>query len=93
MYLGVDSCHHYYRRHDGTCSSKDCIFCVFLLFVTHNATQILYHFGGVYVDADMECLASLDDLHESISTGTGHLTFYTGFSNTGTIELNNGLIG
>lgn len=47
--------------------------------------ELLQKFGGLYVDMDMECIQSLDHLH--------NLAFYTGFSNTGTVELNNGLIG
>ena len=47
--------------------------------------ELLQTFGGLYVDVDMECLQSFNHLHT--------LAFYTGFSNTGTVELNNGLIG
>jgi hypothetical protein len=50
--------------------------------------ELLQRHGGVYVDVDMECVRSLDGLH-----GRGGPTFYAGFSNTGTVELNNGLIG
>lgn len=34
----------------------------------------------------MQCLAPLDDIHERVD-------FYVGFSNTGTLELNNAIIG
>lgn len=50
--------------------------------------ELLQRHGGLYVDVDMECVRSLDGLH-----GQGGPAFYTGFSNTGTVELNNGLIG
>ncbi len=50
--------------------------------------ELLERYGGVYVDVDMECLQPLDPLLEA-----GGLTLVTGFSNTGTVELNNGLIG
>jgi len=50
--------------------------------------ELLQRHGGIYVDVDMECVRSLDGLH-----GKGGPTFYAGFSNTGTVELNNGLIG
>jgi mannosyltransferase OCH1-like enzyme len=52
--------------------------------------QVLLRHGGVYVDADMECVAPLDWLlhHDGAALG-----LYTGLSNTGTIEVNNGLIG
>ena len=49
---------------------------------------LLQRHGGIYVDVDMECVRSLDGLH-----GRGGPTFYAGFSNTGMVELNNGLIG
>lgn len=42
--------------------------------------------GGLYVDTDFLCLASFEDLHRRYD-------FYTGVSNTGTFELNNGLVG
>ncbi len=49
--------------------------------------ELLHRYGGTYVDVDMECVRSLD-LHSEAGP-----TFYAGFSNTGTVELNNGLIG
>ena len=56
--------------------------------------EILLRHGGLYVDTDMECLASFERLHKGgHSVGNGHLSFYTGFSNTATVELNNGIIG
>ncbi|CAJ1434987.1 unnamed protein product [Effrenium voratum] len=45
---------------------------------------ILQQHGGLYVDVDFECLQPLDDLHRAAS-------FYTGLSNVGAFELNNGL--
>ena len=48
--------------------------------------EILFQLGGVYVDADMECLRALDGLHATVD-------FYAGISNSGTIELNNAIIG
>lgn len=50
--------------------------------------ELLERHGGVYVDVDMECVRPLDDLH-----GQRGPSFYAGFSNTGTVELNNGIIG
>lgn len=38
------------------------------------------------MDVDFVCLGSLHELHERYD-------FYTGVSNTGTFELNNGLVG
>ncbi|CAK9006070.1 unnamed protein product [Durusdinium trenchii] len=40
--------------------------------------------GGLYVDVDFECLRPLDELHRATS-------FYSGMSNVGAFELNNGL--
>ena len=48
--------------------------------------EILHRFGGLYVDTDFECIRPIDKLHRQFE-------FYTGISNTGTVELNNGLIG
>lgn len=48
--------------------------------------QILLRHGGLYVDVDFLCLASFEPLHRRYD-------FYTGLSNTGTFELNNGLVG
>jgi mannosyltransferase OCH1-like enzyme len=49
-------------------------------------SKILYQLGGLYVDCDLECVAPVEDLHAVLG-------FYTGMSNTGTMEVNNGLIG
>ncbi|CAM9490094.1 unnamed protein product [Hapterophycus canaliculatus] len=48
--------------------------------------EILLRHGGLYVDVDFLCLGSFDSLH-------ARYEFYAGVSNTGTFELNNGLIG
>lgn len=48
--------------------------------------EILYREGGFYIDADFECISSLDCI-------TKQFSFVAGISNTGVIELNNGLIG
>lgn len=48
--------------------------------------QILLRYGGLYVDVDFLCLGAFDDLHRRYE-------MYTGMSNTGTFELNNGLVG
>ncbi len=48
--------------------------------------EILRRFGGVYVDVDFMCVASIEDMCES-------LNFFAGISSTGTMELNNGIIG
>ena len=50
--------------------------------------ELLYKYGGLYVDTDMECVASFDTLHLN-----DICSFYAGWSNTGTIELNNGIFG
>ena len=46
--------------------------------------EVLYQFGGVYVDIDYICVAPL--------TPFEHLEFYAGASNVGCIEVNNGLL-
>jgi hypothetical protein len=51
---------------------------------------VLHRFGGVYVDCDMECLAPLGDMH---GWPVEPPFLYAGVSNTGTVEVNNGLIG
>jgi mannosyltransferase OCH1-like enzyme len=48
--------------------------------------EILYRYGGLYVDTDFECLAAFDAFHH-------RYTFYTGVMRMGEIELNNALIG
>lgn len=49
--------------------------------------EILYRYGGIYVDIDFECLQPFDDLHKSCE-------FYTGFiGGIGHPCLLNGLIG
>lgn len=45
--------------------------------------EILYRYGGIYIDTDFECLQAFDDLHKSCD-------FYTGIINE---TLLNGLIG
>jgi hypothetical protein len=50
--------------------------------------EIIAKYGGLYVDTDMECTQSFDKLHD-----TPCCSFYAGWSNTGTIELNNGIFG
>lgn len=48
--------------------------------------ELLWHVGGLYVDIDYLCTASVNDLHST-------LTFYCGASNVGCVEVNNGLVG
>lgn len=48
--------------------------------------EILYVYGGLYVDLDYYCFRSINDLHQSYD-------FFCGASNSGVIEVNNGLIG
>jgi len=48
--------------------------------------ELLYNFGGVYVDVDYMCLRPFPA--DMLETG-----FFCGASNTGCVELNNGLIG
>jgi glycogenin glucosyltransferase len=48
--------------------------------------DVLYAFGGLYVDTDFECLRPFDSLHHRFA-------FFAGLSNTGTVELCNGLMG
>lgn len=47
---------------------------------------VLFEMGGVYVDTDFEAFSSLDCLRQRYS-------LFAGISNTGTVEINNGLIG
>ena len=48
--------------------------------------EILYRFGGVYVDTDFECLQPLDVFHHTCD-------FYTGIAQWHRFKLFNGLIG
>ncbi len=48
--------------------------------------EILYHFGGLYVDTDFECLRPMDEFHY-------YADFYTGVGYRKVLELYNGLIG
>ncbi|CAM9411651.1 unnamed protein product [Choristocarpus tenellus] len=48
--------------------------------------EILFAEGGLYVDVDFLCFGNFESLHKTYD-------FFTGVSNTGTFELNNGLIG
>ncbi|KAL9184997.1 hypothetical protein ACHAXT_002774 [Thalassiosira profunda] len=52
--------------------------------------EILNKFGGVYVDIDYWCVGSLDDI--ATPTTRDSVQFFCGASNTGCIELNNGLM-
>lgn len=57
--------------------------------------EILKKFGGVYVDIDYWCLERLDTIttnSESSDTILPPLQFFCGQSNTGCLELNNGLM-
>lgn len=47
---------------------------------------LLNEIGGVYLDCDIKCIAPLDFLNHSY-------TFFTGLSNSRTVELNNAVIG
>jgi len=50
--------------------------------------EILYQFGGVYLDCDIECLTALDELHE-------YYDLYVGLQplDTGYVQLGIGVIG
>ena len=49
--------------------------------------EILYQYGGLYVDTDFKCLKSLDVLHE-------HFEFYCGMENIKRqVNISNALIG
>ncbi len=48
--------------------------------------EVLYRYGGVYVDMDFACFAPLDHLHHCYD-------FYVGISNESIILLNNAIIG
>lgn len=50
--------------------------------------EILYHYGGVYIDMDFECLAPLNDLHKKYD-------FYIGIQplDSGLVQLGIGIIG
>ena len=50
--------------------------------------EILYRYGGVYVDTDYECIETLDDILCRRSTSC-----FMGVSNASVLEINNGLIG
>eukprot|EP00939_MAST-03C_sp_MAST-3C-sp1_P001720 g1720.t1 len=52
--------------------------------------EILYTFGGVYLDTDMEPYKSLDASPLSLNF---NFDFYAGIANTGTVELNNAIFG
>ena len=47
--------------------------------------EVLYQFGGLYLDMDFECLKPFDELHHCY-------TFYTGFNHLRCVELANGLM-
>jgi Glycosyltransferase sugar-binding region containing DXD motif len=47
--------------------------------------ELLYRYGGVYMDVDYLCLSCLNDF--------ANLEFYCGASHTGCMEVNNGLFG
>jgi len=49
--------------------------------------ELLYEHGGLYVDIDYLCYESLERLHDRCC-----FDFYCGASNTGAVELNNGLM-
>lgn len=51
----------------------------------------LFDSFSLYVDTDFECLSSHAPFHIG-GAWAHHIDFYTGFSNTGAVELNNGLI-
>jgi len=66
--------------------------------------ELLYEYGGVYVDVDYYCVGNLEDLllDSSLSSSSSSLSsssmqteieFFCGASNTGCVEINNGLIG
>lgn len=48
--------------------------------------ELLHRFGGLYIDIDYYALGSVEKLHRCFD-------FYCGCSNTGCVEINNGLIG
>jgi hypothetical protein len=47
--------------------------------------ELLWEYGGLYVDIDYLCVDSIQDLHSRFD-------FYCGASNTGAVEVNNGLL-
>ena len=50
--------------------------------------EILYRYGGVYVDTDYECMGNIDDILCRTTTSC-----FMGVSNASVLEINNGLIG
>lgn len=48
--------------------------------------EILYRFGGLYIDTDFECFQAFDIFHETCS-------FYAGVAYNNEVEIFNGLIG
>ena len=47
--------------------------------------EVIWRFGGLYVDTDFECLHSFDELH-------ARLDFFAAISNVGALEISNGLL-
>merc|ERR1711879_463802 len=54
--------------------------------------EVLYQFGGIYVDMDFECIQPLNKL-DLYSSPFSSFSFIAGFSNTGLLEVNNAMIG
>lgn len=50
--------------------------------------EILYHFGGLYVDVDCECLRPFDELHYAFDLYTGLQPLDSNY-----LQLNNALVG
>ena len=46
--------------------------------------EVIWRFGGLYIDTDFECLRSFADLHTA-------LDFYAALSNVGALEISNGI--
>mmetsp|Transcript_4914 Transcript_4914/g.8099 ORF Transcript_4914/g.8099 Transcript_4914/m.8099 type:complete len:398 (+) Transcript_4914:324-1517(+) len=51
--------------------------------------ELLWEYGGIYVDIDYLCVDVMDDLH----LHNDHFDFYCGASRTFAVEVNNGLLG
>lgn len=47
--------------------------------------EVIWRFGGLYVDIDFECLHPFDELHARVD-------FFAAVSNVGALEISNGLL-
>jgi hypothetical protein len=67
------------------CESLTCI-CLCAGVHPNTSPQVIWRFGGLYVDTDFECLHSFEELHT-------RLDFFAALSNVGALEISNGIFG